>query len=52
MNALDYTRDLVSFGSISATSNAEVSNYVQAALSASSSTRSGSNTTMLPASAR
>ena len=32
MNALDYTRDLVDFGSISSRSNADVSDYVEAAL--------------------
>jgi len=32
MNALDYTRDLVAFGSISSRSNADVSDYVEAAL--------------------
>ncbi len=29
MNALDYTRDLVSFGSISATSNVDVSDHLE-----------------------
>jgi acetylornithine deacetylase len=32
MNALDFTRDLVAFGSISSRSNADVSDYVEAAL--------------------